>query len=203
MDFNRRKDLHDRFYDDICVYLQTHGYRAVSSTYHDRWEKIAQESIKLKYDPTSLYVRFRADNTAVPVEDTLPSFQWDAKTNLSPEHPNMALEVIPLMFHKVLWSQFGVRCLYCYYDCIRDRHAGFWINNLPFVQCVLVPRNWSGHKASTWLESLIAVHFPFVPVTYIDSTLGSGTPYVLISFEHVKELPDWKELIRWAGFSLS
>jgi hypothetical protein len=195
MSFQARQAMHDQFYEFVRSYLNDNGYEAVSSTYHEHWGTMAQRLIKDKYDPTSLYVRFRADNVAIS-HDSKRTFQWDAKTNQSPQYENMSLELLPLIIHKVIWEQLAVDTLYCYYDFTRKKHSGFWMHNFPLISRIIVPSDRQKSPHSEWLKALIEKQFPNIPMTFSYSVKGSGTPFVLIPAETVKHLPDWKDLVK-------
>lgn len=195
MGFDERSSQHDQFYSEVCAYLLTCGYLTESSTYHDHWDQKAQDFIRTRFDPTSLYVRFRADNTAVPIRNGGMVFQWDAKTNISPKYANMALEVIPLAMHKVINEHFNVRCLYAYYDVPRNHECGFWIEAIPPLLKAIIPTVRWERKTLMWFEQTINTVFPNLDIEYRDGVAGSNTPFVLISAELITQLPDWKSLI--------
>lgn len=195
MAFEIRKRVHDVFYDDVRAYLQSCGYLTESSTYHEHWSEAARKIVRTRFDPTTLYARFRADNTAIGQWHGAPVFEWDAKTNISPQYANMALEAVPLAIHKALNQHFGVRCLYCYYDAPRNRQAGFWIADLPPVSRAIIATARYQPEELTWYEQIIRASFPDAPLQFRDHMSGSETPLILIDHRHVLGLPDWKSLI--------
>lgn len=200
MGFNGRRVGHDRFYEDVRKYLKSVGYKTPASTYHDVMEDDEQELIRKSFDRTSLYVRFRADNLALPDGKWGFPFEWDAKTNINKKWGNMALEAVPLAMHKDLYNGWGVRCLYAYHDIVRDIDAGFWVGAIPPIMRAEIPTmRWTQDEID-WFQAVIRKHLSPPEIRLVDYTDGgSGTPYVLIAESHVRRLPDWRVLIDAVG----
>lgn len=195
MPFEQRRQTHDQFYEEVRAWFKSIGFETESSTYHDHWGSKAVDAIRAHFDPTSLYVRFRADNVAVHVNPSVGSIQWDTKTNQSSLFGNMALELIPLILHKIMSDNFAVPCLYCYRDSYRNLEAGFWTNSIPPLMRIEIPTYRWHSVMVNWFKEMCQAHFPTTRVALSDKTSGSGTPFVLVSEYEVRKLCHWKLLV--------
>jgi len=172
---------------DANEFLDAHGFRHGSATYHNVMPAEIQSALIRNNDPTSLYIRTRADRLAVHSTIRNCAFQYECKT-AGGRRDNMAVEAIQLAQH-VMAARLGVRSLYIYRDTRKGIDCGFWNTSIPTIAAIHVP---DGHEG---LEGVLAISFPNVEIRPVFKGGGSGDPYCLIEWQHVAKLKDWRHLI--------
>jgi hypothetical protein len=184
-------ERHEKLELAITDELLRMGYLVGKATYHDVMAKEVINRLKRIYDPTSLYIRGRADRIAVHTK-TLDSFEWEAKTHESTRHFDMCLEALPLAHH-LLQSTLGVRCLYIYQHQPSVTPCGFWVSAMPPIREIRIPDNWGDDKKE-WFCGVFKRTWPEVCVIRQGRVGGSGDPFLVIDAKVVATLPDWKSL---------
>lgn len=177
---------HVVFVDRITTYLEELNFLVDEATYHEVMKEETRERLRVLYTPTSLYIRGRADRIAVHKVVRL-CIMWEAKTN-NGNYRNMAMEALPIVNH----LKTGVRCLYLYWDVVDGFEGGFWVNELPPIDRILLPNRWDagmvkyfGAEFDRWL--------PGVPVVPTGRNSGSGTPFIIIKRADRDVLFDWRQ----------
>lgn len=183
---------HDQLETDVAAYLAQAGYLTGDATYHNVMPHSIKARLTTLYDPTSLYVRYRADRVAVHTTDPVV-FQWEAKTHKTRNMHDLTIALAPLVFH-LANAERGVRCLYVYRDAERGYEAGFWAQRgmLPTVREIVWPDNHRREFTPYVNEMQMELG---VPVRNIGRTAGSGEPFVVVDEQVVRYLPDWRLLI--------
>lgn len=186
---------HSELESDASEFMERRGYFVdIKATYHERLPRRIARLLGFRYDPTSLYLRARADRIAV--HQTLPiQFEWEAKTHRSIKYHDMTIEALPLIYH-LRKAELGVKCLYIYRDKYFDpvRDIGFWVDQMPPIRMAMIPERWEG-DIGDWYFELITRHLPGVRVQRGGHTAGTDDPFVIIDESYLLDLVDWRQLI--------
>ena len=97
------------------------------------------------------------------------------------------------MIHKIE-SKLGIRCLYICELTKTNREFGFWVNDLPQIGEIRIPNKWPKYQLE-WFNDIFKNYLPELPIVSTEHRGGSGDPYIFITYETIKSLPDWKKLI--------
>lgn len=183
---------HDSFEQEVRAYFDKNGFLTDEATYHAVMRVEVKQILSNLYDPTSLYIRGRADRVAVHPGNRV-CCEWEAKThNPGPRH-DMVIELLPFLHH-ISKADLGVRCLYAYRDAEMGINAGFWTDDIPQVRTVYFTPRFDD-AIRKLCERVIEKYMPSVEVYSISSTRGSNDPFLVIGYQTVIELPHWKDLI--------
>jgi hypothetical protein len=183
---------HKQLETDVAEFLESLDFAVEEMTYHDKMSDLVRERLSHIYTPTSLYLRGRADRSAIHRTKQIV-FEWEAKTHGGSKYHNMALEAMPFIHH-LTRAQHCVRCLYCYRDPERGYECGFWIEKHPPIWQIKVPSRWNGNL-KFWFEQQFEMFLSDIPVMNLNGTGGSDDPFLLIKENDVQQLPGWKDLI--------
>lgn len=174
-------------------WLRQHGYTTFDINFEDRMNDV-HERIRYINDPTSLYLRTGADLLAIHHKTNKP-FLIDIKTER--KYPNLAIELLPYLIHQ-LHRFLDVRCLYIVYDARRNLHKGFWLDDPPAIDRVIIPPSKCDPKLKTKMMSML--NFLESVNSNKDNWIaeekevnGSKDPFVLI--RDFQRLPDWQDLL--------
>jgi len=183
---------HATFEIEIAGHLSACGFLLGEATYHEVMPDAVRQRLVAIYDPTSLYVRGRADRVAV--HGTHPVvFEWEAKTHSSRRGHDCMVELLP-MLHHLSRAALGVRCLYAYRDAEIGVDGGFWIHDLPPVRAVYLTPRFDAELRALALPQ-IKRYMPSAQVCEINRTLGSGDPFMVIDESVARTLTDWRQLV--------
>ena len=172
---------------EVITHLTSAGFMVSSATYHDVMPSEVVRTLSKQKNPTSLYVRTRADRIAAhPTFDV--SFLVECKTN-GGSYRNMAIEALPFLHHRQD-AAMGVRCLYIYRDMVSGVEGGFWASSEIPVESLKIPDKWAS------LERLLVPHFPGVKVQRIRTANGSNDPFIVVRESNLKAvLCDWRRAV--------
>jgi hypothetical protein len=181
---------------DTARRLEAMGYEVACATYHSAYPQRVIRRLQRLDTPAALYLRTRADRTAVhggrPV-----AFEWECKTWQQSKAHNMALEALPLAQHVQKWRLWRVPCLYVYRDPGRYQDVGFWAHEHPPVRdCYLPPRWPEGSPMHDYFLCMFQDAFPGVSVLIPRPTGGSNDPYVVVDEKFLPGLPHWTAVVR-------
>lgn len=183
---------HRRLEREVIAYLGEQGFVVHSSTYHDIMPNDLQNILRLRFTPTALYLRARADRIAihrhVPVE-----FEIECKAHESTMWSDMTIEALPLLHH-MSKSKLGVRCLYCYHNPNDDSHRGFWVDSIPAIRQINIPEARTTSHLWEWFTVTLQEGFKVRP-RRTEHRRGSGDPYLIIDKSVVATLPTWQSLV--------
>jgi hypothetical protein len=176
----------------VADYLHESEFETGNSTYHETYAPALRRILQRTFEPTSLYIRAKADRVAA--HRTLPLvFEWDAKTHKSSQYADCTLEVLPIALH-LANAAFDVRCLYAYHNPFTGHECGFWIHDMPRVRAIHIPDRWTP-PLKKWFGMMFFSYFPDTPVRETRWRGGSGDPYLIIDRYDVEQLPHWQSLI--------
>jgi hypothetical protein len=185
---------HQALENSVTEYLKSVGYFVDSAPYHDKMYDEIVRALQNIYTPTALYLRSRADRIAV--RSNPPSvFEWEVKTHASAARHDCTLEAYPICVHILKHRFLGVRCLYVYWDPIRNYNVGWWIHQMPPIKVIMIPPRWRDEQIE-WFESLFTEILPDIDIVPLKKlTKGSNDPFLIIDEKSIRELPHWKGLI--------
>jgi len=188
-------EFHKELIKDVTDFLRQLEFRVDSAPYHKKMEQEITGVLQYMDDPTSLYLRGRADRIAV-LEDPPLVFEWEAKTHENKDKHDMLLEALPLAFH-VLKAQYGVKCLYVYRNPHRDHQVGFWVHEIPDIRVIIIPRNRWDENKRLWFRGIFRDCFPGIHTSepLLRGCPGSYDPFAIIDESIVSTLLHWRELI--------
>lgn len=184
---------HQTLESEATEYLNKNGYLVDAATYHTKMRREIVERLQRTYNPTSLYLRGRADRIAIhkiyPV-----AFEWEAKTHTSEVYHDMTLEALPLCHH-ISKARLGVECLYIYQDNYprHEHEVGFWVTQLPPIREIKIPNRWDSATIN-WYRVMFGLFLPGVRVVEMGRGGGSGDPFIIIDESVVCNLKSWQEL---------
>lgn len=191
---NPEYEPHKVLEERVKEYLIEKGFFVVQAPYHTTMPDSIVKLLGRRNSPSSLYLRGRADRIAIHRIKEI-EFEWEAKTHYSQNKHDMTIEALPLAFH-LAKAQWGVRCLYIYWNPFTDHEVGFWMHELPDMRVILIPRNRWDENHRLWFQGIFRHHFPGVPVSApIIRSDGSLDPFAIIDESVFDTLPHWKELI--------
>lgn len=177
----------------VKEYLIDKGFLVGRATYHEVFDEEMKEILMSRCTPTALYLRGRADRVAIHKKLPL-EFEFEIKTKMPGTLPDFTAEVIPFAHH-LFKANLGVMILYVYFDPFRNLEKGFWVSDRPPIREIIFPNRWRGREKKI-LEIIINRTFGGkVPVRYTKWRYGSGDPFLIIDYEDVKKLPDWRKLV--------
>ena len=181
---------HAKLQEDVVKFLTDKGFWITEDTHHTTMPSPLVHRLSEINTPTSLYIRTRADLVAVHHSLNLV-IQVEVKTRCG-KSPNVAIEAIPLMFHREM-SSVAVDTLYIYRDPIDPWEFGFWVKEMPTPDALFVPKKWN-HRMYQYVTALSRSRFPVVKIVESDVE-GSGDPYYLWKRDWLKDQVDWRVLI--------
>jgi len=185
---------HRKLEDDVVDYLESKGYKTFSQPYHEVLGSGVVRILSNRYDPTALYLRARADRTAIHLSKCI-QFEFDAKTHENKKYKDMTLELYPSVLH-LRKARLGIKCLYCYRDPYLNIDKGFWFDEFPNVRSVTIPPAQRMNHLRDWFKKMVSYYFPDISIYepgYKQN--GSGDPYLIIDYHEILKMKHWKELI--------
>lgn len=191
----KNAEFHKKLIDDVTNFLKQLDFRVDSAPYHKKMGKEIIGMLQRRDDPTSLYLRGRADRIAV-LEDPPLVFEWEAKTHENKDRHDMVIEALPLAFH-ILKAQYGVKCLYIYRNPHEGHEVGFWVHEVPDIRVIMIPRNRWGEDKRLWFRGIFRSCFPGIHISEptLKCCLGSLDPFAIVDESIVLDLPNWRGLI--------
>lgn len=184
---------HSKLEDSFRQELNDLDFLTDDLTYHSKMLPEIKNRLSLIYEPTSLYTRTRADRVAVHKYYPFV-FHFEPKTHDSRKYHDWTIEVYPLALHKTIAMDYGIRCLYIFYNPFTGDEAAFWSNNIPDLSCVMIPDR--DVNDVNWYENFCIRTFPNTRIQHIGRVNGSGDPFVIIDQSIVKTLPCGIELVK-------
>jgi len=184
---------HDDYEQYFNAELKKLGFITDDMTYHSKMHPETKHRLSGIYNPTALYIRTRADRVAIHTRYRYV-FQWEVKTHDSRQYRNWALEVFPLIVHKINSTTFGIRCLYAYYNPFTGHEAAFWSDNIPILSCIMLTDRLATN-GEEYFNKLCKGSFPHTNIITNINSNGSGDPFALIDEGIVKDLPSGIALI--------
>lgn len=184
---------HQTLEQDVCNYLLSLGFKTYALPYHETLDSGVVRILGSRYDPTSLYIRARADRFAIHLQKNI-QFEFDAKTHENSKYSDMTLELYPFILH-LRKAKIGIKSLYCYRDPFAKLDCGFWFNEIPPIRQINIPSAIRMKHLHEWFAKMAEIHFKNVPVYFPNHRNGSGDPYLIVDKHDVRLLPSWKTLI--------
>ena len=179
----------------VASWLEQAGFAVGNSCYHESLPKDLVRILAQRYSPTALAVRHRADRIAAhkirPVE-----FLVEVKSPSGWHYANLLLEMLPLAIHIIEQKEIGCECLYVYAELTRQVQHGFWVAQAPKVSQVCIPPRWNQEQAAWYTTIAVRAFGPTVPIKRTGRNKGSGDPFLIISEDDLRSLPDWRDLVR-------
>lgn len=182
---------HTAFESAVLKWLNENGFHSTSATYHDVMKKETVDFLHLRFTPTALYVRGRADRMVFHKKHMI-DFEVECKTHINPNRDDMLIEMLPLAHHLSKVS-LGVDCLYAYQD-MKGREYGFWCSEIPKIKVIFIPSRWNKNLLP-FFQNVASKIFPEIEVVTDIHVGGSGDPFLIISRKTLDSLPDWKNLV--------
>lgn len=184
--------IHDALEIEVCSFFESLGFLTEEATYHAVMSQPVKERLTSIYEPTSLYIRGRADRIAVHKTYQLV-WEWEAKTHNPGPYHDMVIELLP-MLHHLKKAELGVRCLYAYRDTRLGIDAGFWTDSLPEVREVFLTPRFHTSLLDVVLPQ-VKRYMPNARIEYRKATRGSNDPFLIIDQQTICSLPSWQQLI--------
>lgn len=184
---------HQKLEREVKDYLTALGFLTHEATYHATMDKGLRTIISRRFTPTALYLRARADRMAIhPSKET--EFEFECKTHDTKDRHDMLVEMLPIILHRRK-SELGIRCLYCYRDIYNGYDKGFWIDEMPPIRFIGIPKANTTNHLWDWFAELAALHFPGVTAAHTRHRRGSGDPYIIVDESEIQKLSHWCDLI--------
>ena len=179
----------------VTAWLQETGFLVGNSCYHEALPRELAQALQGRYSPTALAVRHRADRIAAhkirPVE-----FLVEVKSPSGWHYANLLLEMLPLAIHIIEQKEIGCECLYVYAELTRQVQHGFWVAQAPKVSQLCIPPRWNQEQAAWYTTIAVRAFGPNVHIKRTRRNKGSGDPFLIISEDDLRSLPDWRDLVR-------
>lgn len=174
-------------------HFESLGFYTDEATYHEVMSEEVRDRLASIYEPTSLYIRGRADRIAVHKHQPLVC-QWEAKTHDTRGRHDMLIELLPFLHH-LNASELGVKVIYAY----QDRHigiaGGFWVAEHPPVRQIFLTDRMPDSLLGP-VNSMLATYMSRVPVRRnYRPTFGSGDPFFIVDEKDVRAMRHWAELV--------
>ena len=183
---------HSVFENEVRMYFEAQDFLTDEATYHEVMDENVKNRLASIYEPTSLYIRGRADR--VSVHKSLPiACQWEAKTHDTYGKHDMVLELMPFLHHLTA-GELGVRCLYAYRDKGINLEVGFWMDSIPRIRTIFLTTRLTG-ELDALITPAIRKYMPNAQVKRNFVARGSNDPFLIIDEQDVRRLQDWRELV--------
>jgi len=182
---------HRKLQEEVVLGLTEAGF-LVAETYHANIPEGMIRTIESINTPTSLYLRTTPDLVAVhPKKETVSRIELKTRKGSC---PNMAIEAMPMMFHRYL-ARVSIETWLVYRDSINPLDIAFSVKEMPIPDILIVPDRWD-RRIESFCGRFARKFFPQIEIRKMKVN-GSGDPFFVFKRERLESLnlPGWKEAI--------